>query len=103
MYAVIETGGKQYRVSEGATLKIEKIDVEVGQTLEIRNVLLLVQDDTIKVGNPYLRDVKVVGEVIEKGRDKKIIIFKSKRRKGYRKKQGHRQPYTKIRIKEICV
>jgi len=101
MYAVIKTGGKQYRVSEGDLLRVEKIKGEVGEVLEFDEVLMIVSDERVEIGRPVLEDSKVVGEIVGQGKGKKITVFKSKRRKGYRKKQGHRQQYTALKIKEI--
>lgn len=97
MKAVIETGGKQYYVTEGSILYVEKLDTEAGKEVEIDKVLM-VND---KVGNPYVDGAKVIGEVVKHGKNKKIIVFKYNAKKNYRKKQGHRQPYTKIEIKKI--
>jgi large subunit ribosomal protein L21 len=101
MYAVIKTGGKQYRVTEGDLLRTEKINGEVGEAIEFEEVLMIANSEQIDVGRPVLTESRVVGEIIEQGKGKKIIVFKSKRRKGYRKKQGHRQLYTVLKIKEI--
>lgn len=102
MYAVFDTGGKQHRVSAGDLIDVEKIDVPVGETIEFGDVLLLTTDDgNTEIGSPYLADVKVVGEVVDQIKDKKIIVFKSKRRKGYKRKLGHRQKYTRLRIENI--
>ncbi|MBR5315994.1 MAG: 50S ribosomal protein L21 [Firmicutes bacterium] len=97
MYAIIETGGKQYRVQEGDVLNIEKLNVEAGETVEFDKVLVLAGEE-LKVGAPYVEGAKVVGEVVENGKAKKVIIFKYKAKKDYRKKQGHRQPYTMVKI-----
>ena len=99
MKAVIETGGKQYIVEEGSEIFVEKLDVEDSKKVKFDKVLML--DD--KVGNPYLTNVEVTGEVLKHGKNKKIIIFKYTQKKKYRKKQGHRQPYTKVVIKSIKV
>jgi large subunit ribosomal protein L21 len=101
MYAVIKAGGKQYRVAEGDLVQIEKIEGEVGKLVELDEIVLLVNDDRVEIGRPHLQDSKVIGEIIEHGKGKKIVVFKSKRRKGYRKKQGHRQQHTVLKIKEI--
>ena len=101
MYAVIRSGGKQYKVNPGVLLDVEKISGEVGDTVELTEVLLLEKDGAIETGSPVLPNAKVIGEIVKQGRSKKIIVFKSKRRKGYRKKQGHRQYSTTLRIKEI--
>lgn len=101
MYAIIETGGKQLKVEKGQTIFVEKLDVEVGSTVEFDKVLAL-HNRTLKVGTPYLEGAKVSAKVEKQGRDKKIIVFKYKAKKGStRRKQGHRQPYTKLVIEEI--
>jgi len=103
MYAVVKAGGKQHKVSQGDLLKVEKIDGEVGNTIELKEVLMVADGDNIEIGTPVLPDACVVGEIVKHGKAKKIIVFKSKRRKGYRKKQGHRQLYTNLKIQEIRV
>src|SRR5690606_30178489 len=100
MYAVIKTGGKQYRVSEGDRLRVEKLAGEVGGTVELDEVLML-GGDAPKIGKPTVAGAKVVAEIVAQDRAKKIIVFKIKRRKNYRRKNGHRQPYTELRIKAI--
>ena len=101
MYAIVETGGKQYRIEEGAELVVEKLNAEPGKEIALDKVLMTGQEETISVGTPYLENAKVTCEILEHGRGKKVIIFKHKRRKDYRKKQGHRQDYTKIKVKSI--
>lgn len=101
MYAVIKTGGKQYRVGEGDLLRVEKIKGEIGEVVEFEEILMIVNGERVEIGRPVLNDSKVVGEIMEQGKGKKVIVFKSKRRKGYSKKQGHRQQYTLLKIKEI--
>lgn len=101
MYAVIETGGKQYRVQEGDLLFVERLNVEEGETLEFDKVLLVSKEDDLLTGRPYLDGAKVVASVVEQGKAKKIVVFKYKSKKNYRKKQGHRQPYTKVKIEKI--
>ena len=101
MYAVIETGGKQYRVQEGDTLFVEKLDCEVGDTVDFDKVLILSKDGELLAGKPYLEGAKVEGNVLEQGKAKKIVVFKYKAKKNYRKKTGHRQPYTKVKIEKI--
>ncbi len=103
MYAVIETGGKQYRVQEGDKLFIEKLEVEAGETIDFDNVLLVSKDGELAVGNPYVESAKVKASVIENGKGPKVIVFKYKNKEGYRKKRGHRQPYTKIQIETISL
>ena len=100
MYAIIATGGKQYRVSEGDVLYIEKIDAEVDSTVSF-DVLLLGNEGDVKVGTPVVEGVKVEGKVEAQTRGEKIIVFKYKAKKNYRRKQGHRQPYTKVEITKI--
>ena len=100
MYAIIATGGKQYRVSEGDVLYIEKIDAEVDSTVSF-DVLLVENEGDVKVGTPVVEGVKVEGKVVAQGRGEKIIVFKYKAKKNYRRKQGHRQPYTKVEITKI--
>ncbi len=100
MYAVIETGGKQYKVSEGDVIFVEKLEVEAGATVELDKVLVVGGDD-IKVGTPYVEGAKVEAVAVKNGKAKKIIVYKYKPKKGYHKKQGHRQPYTKLEIKKI--
>jgi large subunit ribosomal protein L21 len=100
MYAVIKTGGKQYKVSEGDTIKVEKLAGDTGESIEISDVLM-VGGEEVKIGAPLLPDAKVTARIVEQGKDKKVLVFKSKRRKGYRKTYGHRQPITRLRITGI--
>jgi len=100
MYAIIATGGKQYRVSEGDVIYIEKIDADVDSTVSF-DVLLVGNDGDVKVGTPVVEGVKVEGKVVGQVRGDKIIVFKYKSKKNYRRKQGHRQPYTKVEITKI--
>jgi large subunit ribosomal protein L21 len=101
MYAVIATGGKQYRVQEGETIQVEKLGVEAGQSITFDEVLLVGAGAEIKVGTPVLTGAKVTAEVVGNGRGEKLIIFKYRRRKGYRRKTGHRQPFTAVKITGI--
>ncbi|MFS8540851.1 MAG: 50S ribosomal protein L21 [Tissierellales bacterium] len=101
MYAIIETGGKQYRVQEGDVIFVEKIDAEEGGTVDLTKVLLVSKDGEVKVGKPYVDGVKVEAKVLAHGKARKIVVFKYKPKKNYRKKQGHRQPYTKLQIEKI--
>jgi len=103
MYAVISSGGKQYRVIEGQTLKLEKLPAEVGAAVNLDQVLMVVNGEDIKVGKPMLTDVKVSAEVVSHGRHKKIHIVKFRRRKHHRKQMGHRQYYTEVKITSIAV
>ncbi|ARK31582.1 50S ribosomal protein L21 [Halalkalibacter krulwichiae] len=100
MYAIIETGGKQIKVQEGQEIYIEKLDAEAGETVSFDNVLL-VGGDEVKVGAPYVEGATVTAKVEKQGRAKKIIVWKMKAKKNYRRKQGHRQPYTKVVIEKI--
>jgi large subunit ribosomal protein L21 len=101
MYAVIKTGGKQYKVAQGEVLRVEKLDVDAGSEIDIKDVLMLVDGADIKVGAPLVEGAVVKAKVVEHGRARKVIVFKKKRRKGYRVKNGHRQPYTSLEIQEI--
>ncbi len=100
-YAVIRTGGKQYRVSEGDVVKIEKLDAEVGAKITLADVLFVGNDDDVKIGTPLVANATVTGEVVDQDRAKKIIVFKKKRRKGYSRQQGHRQYQTSLKITSI--
>ena len=101
MYAIIETGGKQYRVSEGDILKIEKIDNK--KSVTFNNVLMVSDGDKVSFGNPFLSSAKVTAEVLGNEKGKKVLVFKQKPRKGHRKLRGHRQTFTKVKIKNIEV
>ena len=101
MYAVVETGGKQYRVSVGASVRVEKLSQKVGDVVEISRVLVLVDGGEIQTGHPLIEGVTVKAEILGHGRDKKIRVFKMKRRKKYRRTQGHRQAFTELRVTEI--
>ena len=101
MYAVLTTGEKQYRVQEGDVLFVEKLNAEVDSTVELTEVLAVAKDGEIKVGAPVVEGAKVVAKVLAQGKAKKVVVFKYKRKKDYRRKNGHRQPYTKIVIEKI--
>jgi len=103
MYAIIEACGKQYKVLKGDIIFFEKLDEEEGKKITFDKVILVSDEDNIQIGNPYVKGVKVEGKVIAHGKCKKIIVFKMKAKKNYRKKQGHRQPYTKVEILEIKI
>ncbi len=102
MYAIIETGGKQYKVQNGDQIRVEKLNAEAGSTVVFDKVLAAGEGSDIKVGTPYLDGLTVEGEVIESGKGDKVIIFKYKAKKDYRKKQGHRQPYTLVEINSVA-
>jgi large subunit ribosomal protein L21 len=101
MKAVVKTGGKQYTVTEGDTLRVEKLTGEVGATINLGEVLSIGEGADFRLGTPTLEGASIKAEILSHGRGKKVIVFKKKRRKGYKKKQGHRQDYTGIRIQEI--
>ncbi len=101
MHAIIETGGKQYRVTEGDTIFIEKLPVEAGDAVTFDKVLAVIDGDNLTVGTPTVAGAKVEASVVKNGKGKKIMIFKYNPKKGYRKRQGHRQPYTKVTIGKI--
>lgn len=101
MYAVIETGGKQYKVQEGDILFVEKLAAEEGQSVSFDKVLVLSKDETLTVGSPLVAGAKISAKVLKNGKNQKINIFKYKSKKGYRRRQGHRQPYTKVQIESI--
>ncbi len=101
MYAVIASGGKQYKVGEGEVLRVEKIPGEIGDSVSFDKVLMFSDGENVKIGQPALTDVAVSGHIIEQGKSRKIIVFKYKRRKRYRRTQGHRQQFTAIKIDSI--
>lgn len=101
MYAIIETGGKQYKVQEGDVVFIEKLSAEEGEAVVFDKVLAISGEDSFKAGSPVIEGASVNAKVLGHGKDKKIIVFKYKPKKGYRRKQGHRQPYTKVQIEKI--
>ena len=101
MYAIIETGGKQYKVAEGDIITVEKLGVEAGQEYTFDKVLVLAKDGDVKVGAPYVEGAAVTASVIGDGKAKKVIVYKYKRKSGYHKKNGHRQQYTAVKIEKI--
>jgi len=103
VFAVIKTGGKQYVVKPGDRLKVEKIEGNPGELVEIKEVLLVNSGEDLKIGTPFIDSAVVTAEIIEQGRSPKIIVFKKKPKKGYKRKKGHRQHFTTIEIKEIKV
>ena len=103
MYAIIRTGGKQYQVSTGERLRVEKIDGNVGDSVELSEVLMVGDGDDVKIGQPTLEGAKVIARIVEQGKARKVLVFKKKRRKGYRVKRGHRQLFTALEIGEISM
>lgn len=101
MYAIVETGGKQYRVQEGDVIYVEKLEADVGDTVVLDRVLAVSRDDGFTAGTPYVEGASVRAKVEKHGRGRKIVVFKYKPKKNYRRKQGHRQPYTKLLIEKI--
>lgn len=101
MYAIIRTGGKQYQVAPGERLRVEKLAGNVGDSLELADVLMVVDGEEVKVGRPVVDGAKVSAKIVEQDRAKKVLVFKKKRRKGYRVKNGHRQPFTSLEIQAI--
>ena len=101
MFAVLNTGGKQYKVTQGDLIEVEKLESKAGDTVTLDQVLMVGKGENIEVGSPYVSGCKVTGEVVEQGKSAKIIVFKKKRRKGYRRKNGHRQLFTQLKITEI--
>ena len=103
MYAVIKTGGKQHKVAEGEILKVEKLKASEGEPVDITDVLLLEKDGEVTLGSPFIEGAKVTAKILRHGKEDKVTIIKMKRRKDYRKKQGHRQNYSEIQIEQISV
>ena len=103
MFAVVKTGGKQYKVAPGEVLRVEKLNAEVGSEIELPDVLMVMDGENIQVGEPVLDNAVVKAKVLEHGKSKKVIVFKKKRRKGYKKKVGHRQQFTTLEIQEVRI
>jgi len=101
MYAIIRTGGKQYQVAPGERVRVEKLAGAVGDTIELSDVLLVADGENVTVGQPVVSGAKVMARIVEQDKAKKVLVFKKKRRKGYRVKNGHRQHFTALEIKEI--
>ncbi len=101
MYAVIKTGGKQYKVEEGTVLQVEKLEQNEGEKIEFNDVLMYSDGENVTLGSPLVENVTVKAEIIKQAKDKKVLVFKYKRRKGYRRMRGHRQNYTQIKIDSI--
>jgi len=103
VFAVIKTGGKQYKVAPGDTLRVEKLPGEPGETVELSEVLLVAGEGDLRIGTPVVEGARVRATILEQGRSRKIIVFKKKRRKNYKRKRGHRQYFTVLKIEEIVV
>jgi len=103
MYAIVDSGGKQYKVQEGEILRVEKLAGEMGDDVSFDKILMFSDGENVNIGTPLLEDVAVSGHIVEQGKAKKIIVFKYKRRKRYRRKQGHRQQFTAVRIDSIKI
>ena len=101
MYAIVRTGGKQYQVAPGDRVRVEKLAGDVGDTVELDDVLMVVDGEETKIGQPVLEGAKVTAQITEQGKAKKIVVFKKKRRKGYQVKKGHRQLFTALEVKDI--
>jgi large subunit ribosomal protein L21 len=101
MYAVIQTGGKQYRVEQGQTIRVERLDGDVGKKVELGEVLLVADGADVAIGRPVVKGARVNAEIVRQGKGKKVLIYKYRRRKRYRRKQGHRQPFTALKITAI--
>lgn len=101
MYAILETGGKQYKVKSGDTLRVERLAGDIGSKITLKTVVALGEGESLKYGAPYLDGAEVTAKIVEQHRTRKVVVFKYKRRKGYRVKNGHRQHYTALRVEEI--
>jgi large subunit ribosomal protein L21 len=103
MYAIVEISGKQFRAEKDTVLKVPTLHQDVGEKVEFSNILLTCDGTKTKIGSPTVKDAKIAAEVVEHGRDKKIVVFKKKRRKGYKVKRGHQQSFTKIKISGVTI
>jgi large subunit ribosomal protein L21 len=103
MYAVVKTGGKEYRVSKGDLVRVEKLDGKVGDRVELKDVLMVSQEGQVQVGAPYLANAVIMGEIIQEIKGKKILTYKMKKRKNYRRFKGHRQTYTYLKVNDIAL
>ncbi|AFP85343.1 ribosomal protein L21 [secondary endosymbiont of Heteropsylla cubana] len=98
MYAVFQSGGKQHRVSVGQTVRLEKLDVEIGKTINFEKVMMVAKNNNVHIGQPFIKDIKIIAEVLTHGRSHKVMILKFRRRKHFRKQRGHRQCFTEVKI-----
>jgi large subunit ribosomal protein L21 len=103
MYAVVKTGGKEYRISPGDLIRVEKLEGKVGDQVTMKDILMVSHEDQVQVGNPLLGNAVVTGEIVQQVKGKKVLIYKMKRRKNYRRTKGHRQTYTYIRVNDISL
>ncbi len=103
MYAVVKTGGKEYRISKGDVIRVEKIEGRVGDQVTMKDVLMVSREGEVQVGNPFLTQAMITGEIVQEVKGKKIVTYKMKRRKNYRRTKGHRQTYTYLRVNEISL
>lgn len=103
MFAVLRTGGKEYRVSKGDIIRVERLEGNVGDSVTLKEILMVGEGDKIQIGNPIVNQAMVVGEIIQQVKGKKVLTYKMKRRKNYRRMKGHRQPYTYLKINEIMI
>lgn len=103
MYAIVESGGKQYKIKKGEVVNVEKLNKKQGETVQLDKVLMIVDKDNIEVGKPVLKNVKVILEIVKLVKGKKVVVFKYKRKKHYRKVRGHRHQYTSVKIKDIKI
>jgi large subunit ribosomal protein L21 len=103
MYAVVKSGGKEYRISKGDIIRVEKLDGKKGDPVALRDVLMVSQEDQVQFGNPHLTNVVVMGEIVQQVKGRKVLTYKMKKRKGYRRFKGHRQTYTYLKVNEISL
>ena len=103
MYAVVKTGGKEYRISQGDLIRVEKMEGKVGDQVTMKDVLMVSHEDQVQVGNPLLANAVIMGEIVQQVKGKKVLTYKMKRRKNYRRTKGHRQTYTYIKVNEISL
>ena len=103
MYAVVKTGGKEYRISQGDLIRVEKMEGKVGDQVTMKDILMVSHKDQVQVGNPLLANAVIKGEIVQQVKGKKVLIYKMKRRKNYRRTKGHRQTYTYIRVNDISL
>ena len=103
MNAVVKTGGKEYRISKGDLIRVEKMEGKVGDQVTMKDILMISDEDKVQVGNPFLTNAVITGEIVQQVRGKKVLIYKMKRRKNYRRTKGHRQTYTYIRVNDISL